>query len=292
MDWLRHHRGRRPNLRWQFRPDAELAAAVLARESGDTYILDVSGHLYRVDRRGKLLGVNRLRDPINRIAWSDTGSLGIALAGERHLIVFDETLKVLWQTDAPEDIVGIGVDPFGDYLVAALEDRGTIVFSRYKKKVSSFEAIRPLVHLRFLSSEPILVGAAEHGALAGYSLGGERLWQEKVLCGIGSLAVAGNGQRIVLAGYTHGVPIHDEVGDSLGSMMVQGTAMLAAADYTCDRLLIATQEQGLFWVDDDGDVLWAGTTPEPVLSVEVDPLGEFIQPAMAGAGVLRLHWEG
>lgn len=292
MDWLQLHRGRKPHLRWSYRPDNPVAGFALARESGDTIVLDELGHLYRLDRRGQLASVNRLPDPIRQIAWSDTGSLGVAVAGERSLIVLDGKLKVLWQTDAPEDIVGIAVDPYGDYLAASLADRGTILFSRHRKKVASFETIRPLAHLQFLATEPMLVVAAEHGLLAGYTLGGERLWEEKVLSQIGSLAVAGDGSRIILAGFTHGVPIHDEVGDSLGSMMVDGTATRAAADNTCDRLLVTTLEQALYWVDADGDILWGGQTPEPVTSIAVDPFGESIQLAMPEAGVLRLHWEG
>ena len=292
LDWLTPHRGRVPHLRWQFRPDNPVATAVHLREAGDTIVLDELGHLYRVDRRGQLVSINRLRDPLVQIAWADTGTLGVAVAGDRHLVVLDGSLKVLWQTDAPEDILGVAVDPFGNYLAASLADRGTIVFSRHKKKVSSFETIRPLVHLQFLASDPILIVAADHGLLAGFSLGGEKLWEEKVLSGIGSLAVASDGSKIVLAGFTHGVPIHDEVGDALGSRMVEGTATRAAADITCDRLLVATLEQSLFWVDVDGEVLWAGRTPEPVAALAVDPFGEFIQPALPDQGVLRLHWEG
>lgn len=291
MDWLQPHRGRCPELRWQFRPDSPLAMATLARESGETYLVDEVGHLYRLDRGGQLASINRVREPVMKLAWSDTGFLGAGVAGGVHLMVFDQTLKVLWETDAPEEIVGIAVDPYGNYVAVAMADRNTIVMSRHRRKVAAFESVRPLSHLAFLADEPIIVGAAEHGLLAGYSLGGERLWTEKVLCGIGSLTVAGNGNRIVLAGFTHGVPIHDEVGDSLGSMMVEGTAFLAAADITCDRMLISTLEQALYWVDADGDILWAGQTPEVADSLDVDPFGEFIQPAFAELGVLRLHWD-
>lgn len=291
LDWLQPHRGRRPQLRWQFRPDAPLAQAVLARESGHTFVIDQVGHLYRVDRRGQLAGINRIREPLSQLVWSDTGTLGAAVAGGEHLMVFDESLQVLWQTDAPEPIVGLAVDPFGHYLAAALEDRTTIVLSRHRKKIATIESVRPLAHVAFLADEPILIGAAEHGLLAGYSLGGERLWTEKVLSGVGSLAVAASGARIVLANFSHGVTVHDEVGDSIGAMTVEGTAVAAAADIHCNRLLIATLEQTLYWVDTDGDVLWAGPVPEVPESLAVDPLGEFIQPALADEGVLRLAWD-
>ena len=291
MNWLVPHRGRCPELRWQFRPDALLTDAAFARESGETFVLDAGGDLYRVGRDGSLLGVNRLREPLTRIAWSDAGTLGAAVSGDRKLMVFDESLAVLWETTAPDSITGLAVDPYGGYVAASLDDRGSIIMSRHRKKVASFETIRPLVHLAFLASEPILVAAAEQGLMVGYSLGGERLWSEKVLSGVGSLAVAGDGSRIVLAGFTHGVPVHDEVGDALGSMMVDGTAVKAAIDIDSSRILVATLEQALYWVDADGDVLWVGQTPEPTLAMAVDPFGEFIQPAFAGDGVVRLHWD-
>ena len=291
MDWLKPHRGRRPELRWQFRPDSPLAAAVLARESGESFVLDEVGHLYRVDRRGRLAGVNRIREPLDRLVWSDTGTLGAAVAGGSHLLTFDGELKVLWATDAPDDIVGLAVDPHGNYLAAAMRDRSVVIFNRHRKKVATIDAIRPLVHMQFLADEPILVGAAEHGLLAGYALGGERLWTEKILSGVGSLSVAANGARILLSGFNHGVSLHDEVGDSLGSMVVEGTAVAAAADIQIERMLIATLEQTLYWVDADGDVLWATSVPEVPEALAVDPLGEFIQPAFAEEGVVRLCWD-
>lgn len=289
-DWLRGQ-GRAPRWHWSFRPDNPLARIAVAREPGSIFCLDEAGHLYRLDRDGSLGSVNRLRDELVEIAWSDTGNLGAAIVGSRGLMTLRHDLSVRWTITLPEEILSLAVDPHGHYICATLADGGTVVYSSLKKKVCAFETIRPLAHIRFLASEPVLIAAAEHGLLCCYTLGGEKLWDEQVLSNCGSLSVSGDGGRLMMASFTHGVQVFDDIGESVGAYMVEGTASMAATSFTGDKVAAYTLERHCFWIDEDGEPLWMGELPEDAIDIAIDPLGDWIALGLPEAGICKFGWD-
>lgn len=288
--WLRGE-GRRPKWHWSFRPDAPLARIAFARESGAFVCLDEAGHLYRIDRDGALGSVNRLRDELLEIAWSDTGNLGAAIVGDRGLMTLTGELKVRWTANLPEDILAIAVDPHGHYICATLADGGTIVFSSLKKKVASFETIRPLAHVKFIASEPVIMAAAEHGLLCCHTLGGEKLWDEQVLSNCGSLSVSGDGSRLMMASFTHGIQVFDDVGETVGAYMIDGTAAMAATSFSGDKVAACTLERQCFWIDEDGEPLWLTELPEDAVDLAIDPLGDWMAVGLPELGICKFGWE-
>ena len=289
-DWVRG-RGRAPRWHWSFRPDDRLARIALARETGDVFCLDEAGHLYRVNRDGSLGSINRLRDPLVEIAWADNGVLGAAISGDRTLLTLERDLKVRWKANLPDDILAIAVSPHGSYICATLADGGTFVFSSKRKRVAAFETIRPLSYAAFLASEPVLIASAEHGLLCCHTLGGERLWEEKVLSNCGSLSVSGDGQRIMMASFTHGIQVFDDVGEVAGAYMIEGTAALAATSFAGERVVASTLERDCYWIDEDGEPLWMTAVPEDVLDVAIDPFGDWTLIALPEVGVCKFGWD-
>ena len=288
--WLRGE-GRRPTWHWAFRPDGLVAASAHAKETGETYVLDDAGHLYRVSRGGQLAGVNRPPDDIQHIAWADDGSLGAAIVGERGLMTITQELKVRWTVELPDDILAIAVDPHGHYVIASLADGGNLIYSLRRRKVAAFSTIRPIAHWQFLCHEPLLIGAAEHGLLCCHTLGGERIWEEKILSTCGSMASAGDGRRTLMASFTHGVQVFDEIGETVGAYMVEGASSRCRCSYTAERMLALTLERQAFWMDEDGDILWTTTLPEDPLDGQVDPLGDWAMISMPGEGVCKFGWD-
>lgn len=289
-DWLRG-KGRKPRWHWSFRPDAPLARFAVARETGAVICLDEAGHLYRIDRSGALGSINRLRDELLEIAWADTGTLGAAIVGDRGLMALSGDLKVLWSITLPDEILSIAVDSHGHYICATLADGGTLVFSSLKKKVCSFETIRPLAHVRFLTSEPVLMAAAEHGLLCCYTLGGEKLWDEQVLSNCGSLSISGDGTRLMMASFSHGIQVFDDVGESVGAYMIDGTVSMASTSFSGDKVAACTLERDCYWIDEDGEPLWMTALPEDAVDIGIDPLGDWLTIGLPETGVCKFGWD-
>src|SRR5262245_6487984 len=91
-DWVERGEGKGPRQLWSFATEAPLVDMQFARETGEVLAADAVGGLYLIDRDGKLAGVTHGPSPIRAIAWSDTGSGGVALVGDNKLYWFDRRL--------------------------------------------------------------------------------------------------------------------------------------------------------------------------------------------------------
>lgn len=288
--WIRSGRGIGPSVKWTFGTEGPLSGVQLARESGEVLASDETGGLYRLDRKGQYAAVTRTREPIRQVALSDDGEVAAAIVGENSLHCFNRQLKTEWQIELPSQCLAIAMNPYGQYIAVSLTEAGNVIYDVKKRRVARFDSIRPLTHLRFVTTEPTLMAAADHGLLCCVSLGGERLWEEKVWSNVGSMAITGDGELIYLATYAHGIQVFDGDGDSVGSYVVEGAVKQIAASYEPHRVVASTLERHLYLLDPDGEMLWAARTPQDVAQLACDPLGEFVVCGFADGHVVGLDW--
>ena len=291
-DWLSAGRGIEPQLRWSFATDSPMVAMALARETGEVLAGDTSGGLYLLDRRGRVATLTRGFHPLTALAWSDSGNGGAAAIGDSKLCRLTNRLEVAWSIDLPDVILCLAVDPFGQYVAAGLANGSNYVFDPQKKRVSTFETIRPLRFMRFLATEPTIVGAAEYGHLCCHQLTGEQIWSEKLWSNAGDMAVAGDGETILLAGFNHGIQLFDGQGTNRGSFVVEGTPNRVSMSFLPNRLVASTLEHHLYWLDSDGEMVWATVLPEEVCQVHCDPLGNWFVCGFVSGRITRLDWDG
>ena len=290
-EWLAASRGTRPTVRWSFATDAPLVGLELARETGEVLAADASGGLYLLDRRGQVVSLSRGFHALGALAWSDVGTGGALVMGETRLCRLNRQLKVDWSLDLPDVIRTIAVDPFGQYVAVCLAGGGNVVFDPHKRQVGAFDTMRPLSFVQFLSSEPTLIGAADYGLLTCHDLQGRELWSERPWSNVGDLGVTGSGDSISLAGFNQGIQKFDGSGHSLGSHVVEGTASRLSTSFIPRRLIVATIERHLHWLDGDGELLWAAQLPEEIIRVRCAPLGTAAVCGLTTGRILRLDWE-
>jgi hypothetical protein len=115
-------------------------------------------------------------------------------------------LQPRWEHRLKGKPTALAVDPLG--LVAAVAtNQGQLVFL-YSDGEPCREAVcpRPAQHLAFIPGTSILIACADMGWVAAYDLlRGDWLWRDSPVTTIGGLAVAENGEPIVLACYSEGL---------------------------------------------------------------------------------------
>ncbi len=290
-NWLRGGAGIPPQIRWTFSTEAPLSALVMGRESGEVLAADVAGGLYRLDRRGHLLTVSRGLKGIRELAWSDTTAAGAAIVGERKAFRLNSQLEAQWSVGLPETALGVAVTPFGHHTVISLANGGNLVLGPDSEQVSVFETIRPLKWVRFIASDPVIIGAAEYGQVCAHQLNGQQIWSEKSFTSLGEMCVAGDGETILLAGFNQGIQALDGDGEMRDSYLIEGTVGRVACSFNADRIAAATLERQLYWLDSDGQLLWATQLDEDVVRVICDPLGEWLLCGLSSGRIVRLDWE-
>ncbi|MFV0443549.1 MAG: WD40 repeat domain-containing protein [Planctomycetaceae bacterium] len=289
-DWIRRGTGATPALGWSFVAEGSLTALATARESGETFVADADGILCRLDRLGRIAAITRLHNAVRFLAWSDDGHFGVAVCGEGTLHFLNHVLQSQWQLELPDPIIAVAMAPFGGQVFVACSDRSNRVYDAAKKRLSQFDTMRPIAFARFVTTEPLIAASAEHGLVCLHQLDGQPVWSDKLWSNVGSLAVAGDGHLLYLACQSHGVQVYDGDGRTIGAYVLDGTASRVDVSFDGQRIVAATIERKLFWLDADGEILWSTSTPDDIESVACDPLGEAIVCGLKCGRIYRLDW--
>jgi hypothetical protein len=288
--WLREGQGRPPELKWAFHGDDAIVSMALSRESGDVFVCDAASTLYRLTRAGKIAAVTHPRSPLTQLVWSEDGLWGYGIESDKTVVRLDRNLQVDWEFETHDDILCLAVSPFGHHVIITHTDASNVVLNERKRKIARFETVRPLQFAKFCGTEPVLFGAAENGLLCCHNLVGAQLWQERVWSNVGSMSVTGSGDIIYLANFSHGVQAFDGDGTSLGAYVLEGTVDRVATSYEPYRLIAATIEQFVYWLDSDGDLIWSSGAPSGIVDIACDPLGDWALVALDSGDLVKLEW--
>lgn len=290
--WLAEGEGKHPRLSWSLSTEAPLVGLQLARETAEVLAADAAGGLYHVSRDGKLANLVHGPAPIRAVAWSDTGSGGVALVGEEKLYWFDRKLVFQGSLEHAEPVVAVAIEAHGNYVAASLSSSTTVIYDVNRKPVRRFRSLQPLVALEFLVSRPALIGVAAYGLLCSFTFAGEEEWHQQLWANVGDMSATGSGETILLACYAHGIQCHDSLGRQVGSYQLGGTVARVSTSFHPGRLAAATTERHFYYIDSDGQVLFQAALPDDACRVICDPFGQGVILGLASGRILRLDWGG
>lgn len=283
-------RGRGPQLQWHVQTAGTLSSLAYSREAGDLFTGNQSGQLSRIDERGQLAAITQLPGKIVALSWSDDGSRGAAIIDDGTVLRLDHNLQVIQTLTPPEPCLSIAVSPYGNHLAVGLANGTTQIYGERKRRLAHFETIRPLSFLKFCTTEPILFGAADLGLICCHHLKGASIWQQSTWSNVGRMCTTGDGHLLYLASFSHGVQALDGDGQAVGSYILEGTVHRVDTSYESQRLVAATVERSLFWLNASGELLWSTVLNDDVVDVVCDPLGAWVLCGLAQQGIYRLVW--
>jgi hypothetical protein len=135
---------------------------------------------------------------------------------------------------------------------------------------------------------PYLLGAADYGLVACFDLTGRCHWRDGLVAHIGSLAVSGEGELVVLACYTEGLQRYTAGGANKGRIALAAPGRLAAISYDGGRLLVAGLSDRLDLLDREGRSLAQGNLDLPPAALAVSALGDTAAAALPDGKVVGL----
>jgi hypothetical protein len=273
--WLLNAQGAPPQQRWSFHADTDLVDLAVARESVTVLVVDQSPRLTLLDRHGRTVCRQRSSGSVSLVAAADTGQAFAVVEDLRRLVWLDERLQPAWTRDLPDDVVGLAMDSHGSHVCVSLASGWNYVYQSQRKKACSFETLRPLRFVRFLTQTPGFVVAADYGFFARYDFAGAAVWSQRLWSTVADLSCTGTGDSVQLAGLSHGIQVYQEDGNSLGSFVLEGTAHRVSSAYGGKKLIAATLEQQLLHLGDGGKLLWMANAPDEITRVASGPFGNW-----------------
>ena len=288
-----------PSTAWTLVTESPLLGLSLAREAGVLLAWDEGRRLELYDYAGERVLSARAPERIVTAAISDDGGLvAVLLEGPRLLLLSGE-LEPMADRPTISEAHALSVDPHGRYVVVASKASQAQFYTKYGKTAGKFTTPQAIAHARFVPDRPMLVGASVYGSLFGIdldargtTLSAEIDWQQRMLSGIGRLAVTGDGGMILASCYTHGVQRYDARGHNEGSYHLGGTASHAVPDFAGRLIAVATTEGELSILNSGGNVRWKTQLPRGPNALEFDALGRHLYYGMSTGEVTRIDLDG
>jgi hypothetical protein len=278
---------RRPAARpaWSLLLAAAPCGLSLAREGGWLLAWDTRNSLYLVNRAGELQGRTTLPGKLVAACAADDGSACAAVGAGGEVWRLTPDLMPRWTARLPSRATACALDPFGRYLATADAGGGLRFFNAHGKLVGRTQTPRPLVHLAFVPEESLLVGCADYGFVACFAPDGECKWRDGLVAHVGTLAVSGDGSRIVLACFSDGLRGYDLEGKQQPRLRVTEPCRLVALSFNGRRTLVGTLGSEVCLVDREGQSGWKREMDTMPAAIALGALGEVFFAALGDGHV-------
>jgi hypothetical protein len=254
-------------------PSAPLGLS-LARESGAALTFDAERTFTRLDPFGQV----DLRKPspatVTAAAISDEGKHVAALGRRGQAWLLSAEFDVIWQRSLSARPVALAIDHLGSVVAVADEAGGLHVFDALGQEAWRASTPRPLLHLAYVPEGGALVGAADLGLVCAFDRRGQQLWREGLMANVGSLAVSGSGDLIVLACFSEGLRRCALQKPRLEKPPQTGACRLAAVGYRADVVLCAGTDNRLALYDAGGVIKGELALPTAPSALALAALGE------------------
>lgn len=260
-------------LLWTRSLPAPPAGLSLARETGTLLVRDQEQHLARFDRTGQI--ELRQRSPASLLAAviSDDGQTVAAVGKRGQVWLLTLDFVPIWERAVPRRPMALAVDIEGRRVAIGDESGELHVFDRSGRKVWHVSVARPLVHLAFVAESPALVGSAEYGLVSAFAHDGRCLWRDGLVAHVGSLAVTGDGSRVVLACFTEGLNCYGVTQSKRTQLARAAPSRLVAIDYRGQVLLTTGMANELALRGTEGDIRGVLLLPANPVSLALEALG-------------------
>ena len=268
------------DLSWALRLASAPRGLSVAREGGWLLAWDAGNSLYLVNRAGELQWRTTLAWKLVAASAADDGSACAAVGAGGEVWRLTPDLMPRWTAQLTSRATACALDSFGRYLATSDSEGGLRFFDSHGKLVGRTQTPRPLVHLAFVPEEPLLVGCADYGFVACFAPDGDCKWRDGLVAHVGTLAVSGDGSRIVLACFSDGLRSYDLEGKQQPRLQLPEPCRLVALSYDGRRTLACGLGSGVLLVDREGHVVWKHDMDAKPAAIALSALGEAFYAAL------------
>jgi hypothetical protein len=275
---------------WSQTVPAPLRGLCLARERDAVLVRDGQDGLILFNHAGAIQAQRPSPIPVAAACCAEDGS-AYAVGGSLSPGVcwLAPDLSPRWQRPLPQRATATALEPLGEYVAAADAGCTLHLFDRRGHTVWQATTPRPLAHLAFVPEKPLLVGAADFGLVVCFGSAGECLWRDGPVAHVGSLAVSGDGESILLACFSDGLYRYGLAGAPPQRIPLDTACPVAALSYAGDCLLTADRDNRVCLRGKDGTLRDQLTLESPPQALALGALGEYGVAGLADGTIVRLE---
>ncbi|MFN9717328.1 MAG: hypothetical protein ACK58L_01455 [Planctomycetota bacterium] len=268
-----------------------IAAMDLASEARLLAVATRQGHLSLFNLVGDRIAEDLRFGRASQVVLSGNGETGAAIVNDNHLVTFDHKLKPIWDISVTGKILSVAISPFGGHIAFGTDSSRIHLVSLDRRELFKVDTRRPIEHIRFLSSRPELIFAAEFSQLCRMDLKGRDIWTIPMMNNAGDISICDREEKLFLAAFNHGVQVYDLDGSELGSFAIEGIPSRVRASAMNRRVAVTTLENRIYWLNFEGTIQWAtDLSADPPEHTCVSALGDRLFIATQSGRLVQLMW--
>jgi hypothetical protein len=276
-------------LLWSYRLRGAAGGLVLAHESGHVLAWDTNHWLVLLNRRGEVQAQSRFDAGIVASGIAEDGS-ALAVADDRGQVSWlNRDLSPRWRISLPHQPTALATDPLGHGLAVADAHCQLHFFDTVGRPLGPpRQAPRPLIHLLFGPTAPILLAASDFGLVAALDpRNGQWLWQDAPVVHLGALA-AGDGPTVTVSCFSEGIRRYGATGQRLPTISTPEPCRFVANTFDGRILLSGGVFGAVHLLNSDGVVRFEHHFNQPAVALGLAPLGDWATLALSDGLVLGL----
>jgi hypothetical protein len=260
-----------------------------ARESGHVLAWDVTHQLSVLSPRGSLQAQVVQPRAIGAATIADDGS-GLAVADDESVTWLRGDLSMRWRKSLSTKPTAVAMDSLGRCVAAADAGSRLHFFDKGGRAIGSpLKTPRPLYHLHFLASNPLLIAAADFGLIIALDLHSRQwTWQDCPVIHLGDLAASGDGTTIAFACFSEGIRRYDLAGKRMISLSTPEPCRHLSTSFDGRGFLAGSIFSAVYALDDSGGQRYEQRFEQPVAGVRLAPLGDAGIVALADGRIMGL----
>jgi hypothetical protein len=276
-----------PATLWSHKLQAPARGLCLAREKGWLLAWDEKDWLSLFAAGGTSQGQNHQPSAV-AACCADDGSALAAIGSDGKVRWLAPDLTPRWERRLAGRGVTAAMDSFGQYLAVSDAQAGLTIFDRQGRTVTQLACPRPFLHLAFVPLTGHIVGSADFGLVACLDLQGKWVWRDGLVMHVGSLAVTGSGDQIILPCYSEGLQRYSLAGGKLAPFSTVEPWKLCAVAFDGQRLLLSGLSKQLYVLEGTGKTAGTFFADSPPVAIALAPLGNTAYVALADGRILAL----
>jgi hypothetical protein len=271
-------------LLWSHQLAVPLRGLSLARERSWLFGWDARDGLYLWDHQGNLQAQARAPSSIASAAAAADGRHFVVLSQEGRMWSFAPDLTLRWEHGAAGRGGAVAIASEGERIAAAIGG-SLYLLDDNARGLWAVPVARPLRHMVFVPEKPLLIGSADYGFVGCFDATGKMHWRDTPVANVGSLAVNGSGDCIVLACFSDGVCSYTIDRSQSQRLAGEATCHLADVSYKGDALLMAGVENHVYLRTHEGSFRGQLEAGGFVVGIALAPMADYLVVA-TGEGTL------
>ena len=261
----------------------------LAREANRLLVWTEAHWLFWTNRDGQRQAQTHFPSPIIA-AVSEDGSAFVVAEADGRISWLAADLQKRWEHDLKDKPTAVAVDPLG--MVAAIATKhGQLVFIHADgQHAGQFVCPRPAHHLVFVPGTTTLIASADLGWIAGFDLQRrDWIWRDAPVVSIADLAVAGDGEPVLLACYSEGMRVYQRGGQPVQSPIANLACRSIALTYDGSLLVSVGLDGAVNGTGIDGSPRFVHRIEQIPVAIALSSFGETVYIAHADRRITALN---